>query len=66
MAGSFSSKILLVIIALGIWVNAFIEWRRPLPPDPNYTLGQIQRDTEEISSDLHDLTQAVCHNSKLC
>lgn len=58
-----TSKVLLAIIALGLWANAGISFLRPAA-----AIAQID-ELSRIRSDVSDLTRigrGSCSNSKIC
>jgi hypothetical protein len=54
-----SNKILLAIIALGLWANAFATMSNPARADSDHYLSDISRD-------IHGIWNGSCLNHKLC
>jgi hypothetical protein len=56
-----TTKILLAIVAIGLWVNALAPFTRPALADVDYS-AQLQ----SIYHDLHNIYNGTCTNGKIC
>jgi len=65
-----STKVILALIAGGLWVNAIGSLARPARAegDTDIWLGRIAPEVASIASDLHSLATGgpTCSNEKLC
>ena len=62
-----TTKVLLLLIALGLWANALVPALRPAivaaaRPDSD----DMERDVHNIAHDVHSLYSGICLNTKIC
>lgn len=57
-----TTKILLALIALGLWVNAIVPVLKPLPA----YASDSERLLSRIDDSLNDIAKGYCSNKKLC
>lgn len=67
MKSDRTTKVLLLLIALGLWVNALAPMFRPTPvvaarPD----LDDIEKEVRDIAHDVHSIYNGICLNNKIC
>jgi hypothetical protein len=55
-----TTKALLLMIAIGLWVNLAAMWSRPVP------LRAADADTTVIMRDVHAIAAGSCSNKKIC
>ncbi len=55
-----TTKALLFAIALGLWLNAFGQWMRPV------AVQAQDIDLSSIESNLGRIARGTCTNSKIC
>jgi hypothetical protein len=58
--GDRTTKALLLLIALGLWLNLVAQWVRPVP------IKAADADTTVIMRDLHAIATGACANKKIC
>jgi hypothetical protein len=58
--GDRTTKALLLLIALGLWLNLVAQWVRPVP------IKAADADTTVIMRDLHAIATGGCANKKIC
>lgn len=63
-----TNKLLLALIAAGLWANAFASMTKPAKADveANSYLSEIANDIHHIKSDINGLAYGICTNLKLC
>lgn len=59
-----TTKILLGIIALGLWANAIVPLYQPVTAIAQGT--GLERVVQTIASDLDSIERGRCRNSKIC
>jgi hypothetical protein len=59
------NKILLAVIAAGLWANVAASLMRPAHAD-DLDIGDIREAVSKIRNDLWDIANGKCQNSKLC
>jgi len=62
-----TTKALLLLIALGLWMNVLVPMFRPAPvvaarPD----LDDIEREVKDAAHDVHAIYGCTCNNDKIC
>jgi hypothetical protein len=60
-----TTKLLLLLIALGLWVNVAIPFLRPRIVAAQ-SIGDIDSLLSNIESDVHKLARGTCTNTKIC
>lgn len=63
------NKILLALIAVGLWANALESWTRPARADNSESyLSDIRDDVSQISADVNALANGGngCRNTRIC
>jgi hypothetical protein len=55
-----TTKALLLVIVVGLWVNAAAMWFRPVP------LRAADADSTVIMRDVHAIATGTCSNKKVC
>jgi hypothetical protein len=60
------TKLLLLAIAVGLWLNAAAAWVHPAAADDNKLLSVIGLDIMDIKDNVRDLATGHCVNQKLC
>lgn len=62
-----TTKVLLLLIALGLWVNALAPMFRPVPVVAA-SPGQeaIAHAVNDIAHDVHAIYNGICLNEKIC
>ena len=65
-----TAKIILAVIALGVWVNIFTSASPDRPPDRQAAVQQavehIDRNVSVIADNISWIAGGVCQNHKLC
>jgi hypothetical protein len=60
-----TTKILLILIALGLWANAVLPLIRPHAVAAQ-SADSIENHLSEIESDVHKIARGTCTNGKIC
>jgi hypothetical protein len=60
-----TSKILLLLIALGLWANVAVPLFRPASVKAE-DLDDIGKVMNSMAKDLHGIHNGICLNSKIC
>jgi hypothetical protein len=60
-----TTKLLLLVIALGLWANALIPLIHPKPVAAQ-SLGDIDSRVSNIEDDVHKIARGTCVNTKIC
>ncbi len=60
-----TTKILLLLIALGLWFNALNPWVRPPVASAQYN-PQIERSLAKIQEHVTKISQGDCWNKRIC
>ena len=66
------TKILLTVIAAGLWANAMTSWLKPASAladselSSQLSLSSIERSVSSINSDLGSISSGLCLNRKIC
>jgi len=64
------TKILLTVIAAGLWANAMTSWLKPASAladsELSIPLSSIERSVNSINSDLGSISSGMCFNRKIC
>ena len=61
-----TNKILLALIAAGLWANVIVQLQHPAMASPESTFGGLNGDLSNIAKDIHSLAFGICANRKLC
>jgi len=63
-----STKLLLAVIALGLWANVISVWIGPVTVDAqtDFYLRQINNGIQSIERDVSDISDGFCLNSEIC
>jgi len=64
-----STKLLLAVIAVALWLIALNPWLQPPPvsaQDSDRYLRRIQSSVSSIESSLRSIGNGVCLNGKIC
>ena len=56
------TKVLLLAIAVGLWMNVAAQWLRPIPV---HAAGAVEQ-TANIERYVHQIANGLCLNSKIC
>lgn len=57
-----ATKILLALIAFGLWANALVPVLKPLPAHASDTERLLSR----IDDNINDIARGYCSNKQLC
>ena len=60
-----TTKLLLLLIALGLWANALVPVFRPITAKA-FDIDDIQRFVGSMESDLGSIARGTCTNGKIC
>jgi hypothetical protein len=60
-----TTKVLLALIALGLWANAVSPLWSPRPVAAQ-DQAQMEKDIHDIAHDLHNIWGGICINGKIC
>ena len=62
-----STKVLLLVIAVGLWANLAAQWFTPTPVQAQGSeLRQIRNAVRDIERDLGRIQLGTCINSTIC
>jgi hypothetical protein len=62
-----TGKVLLALIALGLWVNIGISLFRPVTATAQgYELSSIRNDVSSLNLQLREIAKGKCSNAKIC
>jgi hypothetical protein len=67
-------KLTLILICIGLWLNLFDSWLRPLPAAAQsssadiiqYKIGLIDLAIDRMRADVSKIERGVCTNRKIC
>ena len=57
-----TTKLLLLAIAAGLWMNVASQWLRPIPV---HAAGEVEQ-TQSIERYVRQIANGLCLNSKIC
>jgi hypothetical protein len=60
-----ANKILLAIIAAGLWANVLTNMTRPAHADAESSLSSMETSLSDIEHDIHGLYGGICLNSMI-
>ena len=60
-----TAKLLLALIALGLWANAIVPLLRPFPSHAQ-DINDIYEKVKSIESDVGRIQRGTCTNGKIC
>jgi hypothetical protein len=61
-----TTKLLLLAIAIGLWLNAAASFLRPVTVRAAADLDDIGRQLSSMASDLGRIQRGACTNDKIC
>jgi hypothetical protein len=63
---SMNNKVLVALIAGGLWANFVLNVIRPAKADSDFILNNINSRLGDIRDDINSISVGTCTNPKLC